>query len=157
MPVNNEQETWFNLLFAEFQNKHAAMFAFSKKQVVDHFEEWGEPAPVFPLQGWVPVGAGLLVRDDVATDFLRRMESDWEAHQSSLPAVTLEQLGVDPWDRPQYRVLNAGEGAPVHVGEIVVDASLRAPGEATEVHSITDQGEPIATLPVRVIHAAVAT
>jgi hypothetical protein len=151
---NTSTRDWFSELLEEYSQRHAAMFAFSNSQVAERFEEWGEPAPEFPLQGWSSVGAGLIVRSDLRDEFLSRFAAGHEGHVATLPAVTVRFLNLDYWGRALYVVVSIEEGAPVVVGQVLADVSLSAPGEAIELHSITNDGEPIEAVSARIVFEA---
>ena len=141
---------YFGTLLAEFQTRHAAMFAFSNKQVAEQFQEWGLDTPKFPLTGWSSIGAGLIVRTDVRDEFLTRLESSRSAHLETLPVVTVKPLHLDYWDRWNY-VVTATESDTVVIGQVLVDVSLSDKCEAPELHSVTNDGEPICAVNARIV------
>jgi len=150
--VNQMSDTWFNRLYAEFEERGEAMFAFSRKQVEDRGVTWEEFQ-----EGWTSVGAGLHVKDTARVQFAHRMHTDEKAYLATLPELQVEYLnGTDGWDRPLYRVVDpVVEGKGVKRDQILCDVSLNPPNETTELHTMTPEGEPIAALQVRLafVHA----
>jgi hypothetical protein len=142
----SDKQSWFDLLYAEYEERGEAMFAFSRKQVEERGVTWDE----FQT-GWTSVGAGLHVKNTVRVQFAHRMHTDHKAYLASLPELRVEYLkGTDRWDRPLYRVVDQViEGKGVKRGEILCDVGLNPPEETTELHTMTPEGEPIAALAVR--------
>lgn len=95
--------TWFDALYAEYNEHKQAMFAFSREQVerVVPFEEF--------QQNWISVGsAGLYLRKDIAKEFLARAEREDQAEKDSLPTLQLEWVGWRGMDHMTFRDQNTG-------------------------------------------------
>lgn len=142
------EKTWFDRLFDEFNGRGEAMFAFSKEQVEQQGVTWED----FQAQ-WTSVGAGLHVKTSAFAEFVRRMETDQQNHLESVPELRVKHIGSDFWDRTVYEVVDeAVEGKGVRHGQRLCDVSLSPPNEATELHTMTSEGEPIDSLEVRPVY-----
>lgn len=130
-------QTWFDRLYEEFHSQGLVMFAFSQKQVEDKGVAWDD----FQA-GWRSYGAGLHVKATAWDEFVRRMEADLAADQATLPELRVRHIGTDYWDRHLY--VDAS-------GRRLADASLSPAGEAIELHTLTDEGEPISAVRARVV------
>jgi hypothetical protein len=149
--MTEHTKTWFDLLFDEYKARGEAMFAFSQKQVEEAFE--GDLAVTWEQvqTEWVSYGAGLLVKRSAYIGFLRRMKTDFEAWESKQPEVRVQYSYTDTWDRPCYKVVSHGEGAPVTVGQVLKDVELLPVGEAVTLYDHY-QGEPNGPLDIRVVY-----
>jgi hypothetical protein len=74
-----------------------------------------------------------------ADAFFHHMEA---LHEQSSPALEVTFIGTDHWGRPIYRDKNRRR---------LVDVALRAPNEATKLHTVTSEGEPIAPIAGRLV------
>ena len=141
----SREKTWFDLLFDEYNGRGEAMFAFSKEQVEGQGVTWED----FQAH-WTSVGAGLHVKTSAFKDFAKRMETDQQNHLEAIPELRVKQVGTDYWDRWVYEVVDEDvEGKGVRHGQRLCDVSLSPPNEATELHTMTSEGEPIDSLEVR--------
>ena len=85
--------------------------------------------------------AGVLNGSRTPADaFFHHMEALHE--QSSTPVLEVAFIGTDHWDRPVYRDNSRRR---------LVDVALRAPNEATELHTVTSEGEPIGPIAGRLV------
>lgn len=140
------EKTWFDLLYDEFHKRGDAMFAFSREQVEDEGVNWDD----FNSKNWFTWGAGLHVKRTALVEFSHRFKTDHAAYLASLKELRVKRVGTDYWDRYVYEVVDASvEGKGVRRGQMLCDVSLSPPNEATELHTMTSEGEPIDSLKVR--------
>lgn len=97
-----DMSTWFDALFAEYKDRKQAMFAFSRKQV-EEVVPWEEY-----VRDWRPVSAGLHLRKDILTEFLKRMKDGDTAEKDSLPTLRLEWVGWRGMDHMTFRDIDTG-------------------------------------------------
>lgn len=139
------EKSWFSRLYDEFHERGEVMFAFNPEQV----EAEGVTREDFQA-GWQHLGAGLHVKRSAAEEFVRRLEADHHDHLVSLPELRVQYLGEDDWSRGLYRVVDDNvEGKGVRHGQLLCDVSLSKPNEATELHNMTSEYEPIDVVKVR--------
>lgn len=146
------EKSWFDLLYDEFKARGEATFAFSPKQVEEAFEGDLKITYEQAQKEWVSLGMGLIVKRSVYIEFRRRMVVDRKAWENRQPAVTVQYVYTDTWDRPCYKVVDFEKGAPVTKGQVLKDVMLQPIGEALTLNDHVN-GEPNQCLNIRVVYA----